>query len=838
MEGHTAKIVLNRSQEHAVWRTVLEADAQLTSLRTVDALAEIASEAWRLTCSYDGLERLSSAASGSSDTRSFQRWVAMVDRLSNTEGFVFQARLEQLLSEFVRAGRIAIPAGEVWLVGFDAMTPAQSRLLTSLRDAAVGVSEVRIDIGHEKRVLAAAGDASQELAAAARWIRSFLAQQSDGRIAVIVPGLEMERPEIDRVFREMLSPEQQDIGAGEESAVYEFSVGQRLAETPLVRSALHLMRWCTGPLAIGHLSALLLSPHFAMTPEERGARAEFDAFELRQTRMLRPEVTLDALLNVVERSKRRPKMPGLLAALRRMSAGARRLQGLDFRSHSKWAEQMQELLDAASWGAGARENSVEFQLRRKWESALDEMVTLDFDGVPVDFGQALTAIERIAHQTTFAPESRDMPVQIMGPLEAAGGTFDAVWFLRAGEFSWPIERLSNPLLPWHMQQVLQMPGTDIELESERARRMTERIASCARTVIFSYGHETAEGRQRPSSTLSGLLLELSNANDLAGPPADRDVVVLQETEDSVQLLPLPDRILRGGARVLALQAACGFRAFAEQRLWATELQSIEPGMDARESGTVVHKMLEIFWNKVKTQETLKLMTFEEREDMLAWCISEALQRTEKLSATPWEIAYVEMQRERLRRLLHGWLDLEIERVLPFEVKLSEKEYTDVKVGPLRLSVRMDRVDLVDGGEVLIDYKTGSASPSDWLTDRPDAPQLPLYAILSDASQLKGIAYGLVRAGEGRGLRGYEARKGVLPKALRLKEEATLQAQVERWRRVLGDLAEEFFRGDARVQPKKYPDTCARCAQRLICRLDVTSLQDDGDGEPAGEGGHD
>ena len=39
----------------------------------------------------------------------------------------------------------------------------------------------------------------------------------------------------------------------------------------------------------------------------------------------------------------------------------------------------------------------------------------------------------------FAPESRDAPVQVMGPLEAAGGTFDAVWFLRAGELSWPME---------------------------------------------------------------------------------------------------------------------------------------------------------------------------------------------------------------------------------------------------------------------------------------------------------------------------------------------------------------------------------------------------------------
>ena len=151
------------------------------------------------------------------------------------------------------------------------------------------------------------------------------------------------------------------------------------------------------------------------------------------------------------------------------------------------------------------------------------------------------------------------------------------------------------------------------------------------------------------------------------------------------------------------------------------------------------------------------------------------------------------------------------------------------VGPLRLNVRMDRVDEVDGGEVLIDYKTGGASPNDWLTERPDAPQLPLYAILSDADRLQGVAFGLVRAGEGRALKGYATTEGILPgKPTKLKEASTLAAQVERWREVLVELAEEFAAGDARVRPKSYPKTCERCGQRLLCRLDVSLLEEDGD----------
>ena len=128
-----------------------------------------------------------------------------------------------------------------------------------------------------------------------------------------------------------------------------------------------------------------------------------------------------------------------------------------------------------------------------------------------------------------------------------------------------------------------------------------------------------------------------------------------------------------------MQAACGFRAFAEQRLWATEIESIVPGMDARESGTVVHDALKLFWDGVVTQDALRKMTTEERDGVLEWSIDEALKRTEESSATVWDVAYLQVQRTRLRRLLSAWLELELERA-PFTVRLSEKEFKDVRVG--------------------------------------------------------------------------------------------------------------------------------------------------------------
>jgi hypothetical protein len=80
------------------------------------------------------------------------------------------------------------------------------------------------------------------------------------------------------------------------------------------------------------------------------------------------------------------------------------------------------------------------------------------------------------------------------------------------------------------------------------------------------------------------------------------------------------------------------------------------------------------------------------------------------------------------------------------------------------------------------------------------------------------------------LSGYATRRNLLTKTPRHNDGITLNARIVEWRRVLTILAEEFAAGDARVQPKKYPQTCEYCAQRLVCRLDVAALDSDLDEE--------
>ena len=822
LRGDVRELLLNRTQEAAIWRDVVEADGGLASLRDTGSLAKLASGAWGDLARYGGLRRLAGSARNM-DMETFARWAQSFEARCREGGYVSHAELEAALRRAWRGRADRLPKErDLLLVGFDRMLPAQAGVLDDLREAGCLVREAGSGELATARVLLRTEDEAGELRAAAVWARQVLEERPGASIGILVPALqraELVRAEINRVFRAELAPELQVLGPG--ALPYEFSTGTRLGRTPIGRAAMALLHWATRPLAMERMAELLVSPHFA-GDGQRSVRAEFEAYEVRRMAMLRPELTLNGLLTRVERSAR--KMPELLACLKRMQAVTERAVAGQ-KTFSDWAEVMRDLLRAAGWADGGLD-SVWFQTREAWESVMDEMATLDFAGARASYEEAVEAVRGIAESTIFAAELHGAPVQIMGPEEAAGLRFDAIWFLRAGERSWPVADAGSPLVAWELRRELGMPGTDGAADMEQARLVTERIARSCGEIVFSYARQAGEEgeRQRASAALSGLTLRDADAE----PPGETSRLVKLEAVDDTDRLPaLPDGSVAGGVGVLKAQAACAFHAFAAYRLFAGDGETPALGMNASERGRAVHGMLEHFWAEAKTQSALKEMTTEGRRAALGRAIDATLTSMHVEGGTNWDLAYLETQRERLMRLGMAWLVLEEGRRVPFTVERRESEQEDVAVGPLRLTLRLDRVDSTAEGAVLIDYKTGSANPSAWLTERPDEPQLPLYAALTGEMQLHAVAFGLVRAGDDMNLAGYESAPGTLKKTA-IMQTGTLGEQVDAWREVVVGLAEAFASGDTRVSPKSYPGTCQYCAHRLICRLDAGSLQVDED----------
>ena len=843
LEGHRTRTLLNRTQELALWRLILAADPDLPSLRTADSLAALAARAWSLLHLYGGTAHAREFAV-STDTRAFARWAVELERRCTRERWLTAAELPAALLAAVKDGSVAVPAGGFVLIDFESQPPAHTALFEAMGRAGYAVealqSPAKPALGGE---VYAAPDDLAELRAAAGFVRDQLTANSGKSIAVVVPNLADRRAAIDRVFSEVLAPALLPVTAIG-NMPYEFSLGRPLAETAPVETALLLLRWVGNPLSIAAVGKLLVSPFFASaagaTAPESLAAAEFDVAELRRLQVLRPELSLESLTALVRESRHATRLTGLLGRLQRMHRAAAADQLLPVpgalegprQTFAEWTDSFRNVLEAAGWTeAVSTGSSLAFQTHRRWESALDEVATLDFSGAPPTAADALEAMGRIMRETIFAPESHDAPVQILGPLEVGGVPFDTLWFLGADDLTWPAPASASPLLPFALQRTLGMPGTDAALDAAAARALTVRLAASAASVVFSFAAEAEEGSRRPSSALAAL--SLKPHSEPVQPPL-RDVGIPSVFIDSTPMPALPDRVVSGGAAVLKLQAACPFRAFAEYRLRSRALESRDPGFDARERGNLVHTVMEAFWSELGNQEALKNLSGTARLDLLDGCIRGALAQASARAQTPWDDAYLAVEHERLQALLAPWLEVELTRP-PFEVADEEKALHDVRLGPLRLSLRVDRIDHTGGGPLILDYKTGVASPAEWLGERPDEPQLPLYAVLtaSPTNDLGGVAFASLRPGTGLSIKGVAGSADVLNKSARL-DAVDLAEQVDLWRETLVRLADNFAAGDARVDPKAYPRTCERCDQRILCRLDPGLLDhfDDPDAEVA------
>jgi hypothetical protein len=138
--------------------------------------------------------------------------------------------------------------------------------------------------------------------------------------------------------------------------------------------------------------------------------------------------------------------------------------------------------------------------------------------------------------------------------------------------------------------------------------------------------------------------------------------------------------------------------------------------------------------------------------------------------------------------------------------------------------------------VVIDYKTGTVSPSQWFGERPEEPQLPLYSMVENDSMVEGkdkdkgtqvsaVLYGQLKAADMK-FSGVVAEEGLIPslppaRNPQLREVTELWPQVlADWQQTIEQLAGDFRSGKADVDPKK-PTTCetSYCELSGLCRID-------------------
>jgi probable DNA repair protein len=502
------------------------------------------------------------------------------------------------------------------------------------------------------------------------------------------------------------------------------------------------------------------------------------------------------------------------------------------------------LLEGLHFAAARPLSSAEYQAVNRWQQAVETSGSLGFDGRRIRWREFLSQLGRTLDETLFAPESHDAPILIAGPAESAGLTADAVWFLGADEDAWPAGGSTHPLLPIEVQREAAMPHAVPQFDWELAGAITYRLLASAPEVHFSFAEQSAAAEARPSR----LIIQIAGSPqplppELAAPPA---VVPLTVSFEDFSRIPFPPGKVAGGSSVLTAQSQCPFKAFATARLAAQGWDHAEAGLTASQRGNLLHAVLHAVWagppDGIRTLADLQKLN--DRPGFVAGHVQRALQqelRPHLRERMPRR--YLELEEQRLTRLVSEWLEYEATRV-DFEVAATEVKRT-VPVAGLTLDLRLDRIDrLKDGSELVIDYKTGNVSPSCWDLPRPEDVQLPLYAgfALDAEEMLGGLVFAKVRTG-GLAFAGrvgdaaatlFPGLKGGSP----LVRNPLSAEQLLDWRDCIEQLARDFIAGHAEVDPRDYPKTCEYCGLQALCRIQEHQAQleseDDSDSAEAAD----
>jgi probable DNA repair protein len=820
--GLTDQTLLSPWQARVFWEEVIKGSnaEEYEAVLRPGAVARSAEEAWHLLQDWMiPREQLNDWATP--ETERFLSWADRYLEGCRRKGWMDPARLTALLVEQFKSRRLGIPE-RLLLAGFDERTPRQEHLLALLEEGGCRIAVVAQDGVAREAYRIRLHDPAQELETAARWAAHRLQSHPNVRIGVIIPRLTELRQQVLHTLEQVFYPAANLLQGPPSAPVYNLSLGKPLGRYPVIADALLLLDLARGELACADVGRLLRSPFLVGGAEEWSRRARLDA-RIRE-QVGERHVALDTLLRKLRQAEERERdaCPLLLQALERFRT---QLQGMHGTAEpAEWAEGFLALLQAAGWPDTAVLNSEQYQQVQRFRELLTDFGSLAVVQPSMTQGEALRRLRSQTEETLFQAEGADAPVQVMGVLEAAGFSFDHLWVVGLTDDQWPSAASPNPLLPQGLQRKLAIPHASADRELAFASLMTERLLASAPEVLVSHASRNEDRPLRPSPLIAGLpVLEPADLGLAGGlDPYQRQAAELEEfIDDQGPALGAGSRI-GGGTWIFSDQAQCPFRAFALHRLGAHSIEEPVSGLDGRERGSLLHSVMEAVWSRLRDRATLVTTPREALEKLIGASVDRAIASISHRKPVTFAPRFTELEGERLTGLVLQWLELEKQRA-DFTVEELEKRST-MTVGELLLDTRADRVDrLVDGGLVIIDYKTGSASCSGWFEERLEEPQLPLYATAVGEGKVSAVFLARLRRGES-GFVGVAAEGGIVPKVRAFAETRQSQgyegceALFRQWRDSLEMLAAEIRAGRADVDPKDPAKSCRYCPLPSLCRV--------------------
>lgn len=822
------KNLLTHSQSEWLWLQVVQRHVRKHPLLNPPACARQALDAWQLIQDFELTERDMLDTAGA-ESEVMLEWAGAYRYAMQACDAVDIAQLPRLLREKVEAGEWLPKA--IIAYGFTRLTPAQQQLIFALQTHGVTCNELHLK--PQKPLIRAitAHDEVHELELAAEWARDELSNNPEQTIQIVIPDLIERRHQVHRVFKRVLHPECQGkfTDADTDVQLFDLTAGTTIAEQPLIDWLLNWLGVLDQRIAFTCVSRILRSNLLAQDEQQAAAEQELKVREQQVT-----DLTLAQWLTIAAEQDKPWHSPILFSCLRNCQSKQLSLQNTY--PVSEAVQRLQKFLqETALQGIDSTQLDKQRRVLVRWHALLDAANALAVVSPRISIQQLIVWLRRQANLEIYQLQRRHARIQISGVLEALGQSVDRTWVMQLSVGNWPQAAKPNPLLPIDLQRRLDMPRASARFELEYARQALTTLCQQSHEVVFSYACQKDDVEQLVSPLLFEWVAEA--AIEEIDPTAPVYLEKQLEKYTDVQATQLAktattENITVGGSWLLKAQTSCPFQATAIYRLGSELLEPPQPGIGPRLHGTVLHAVLQRIWKQLlPAQLDSQLICDQVVEHSVDSVLDSFRLHTWVLQDSTLTKAYARY----LCDLLQHWLMYEGQRGSNFEVIATEQQ-RHLEIGPLRLHVKLDRVDrLADGSHLYIDYKSSKGRLRGWYDDGLSEPQLPLYAF-SEAT-LAGIATAslhpaemgfsaltdtLDRIPDGYTTQQMPSGRKTTPGLRRFDDLRMLQ---QHWKLVLEELAQAAQAGDARVVPIK--NACQFCQRQTLCRIDDSPLAYDG-----------
>lgn len=844
--AQAGSLLLSNEQADRLWLQAVNADSE-TALINQAAAAKAAHSAWALLEQWQ-LRGREWPHYCSADMAAFQRWRHSIEQRLAKERWLDRAELPGLIQQMILYSDLRLPK-RIFTLGVQHLAPSEQAVLAALEAKGVAVDVLplapALDVPQQNKLpkVFVANDPQDECAQAAAWARAHIDAKPAVQLAIVLLNGAQQQNAMRRALMRALHPQRlwglrsaEETAHVQEPLAFNFSLGESLSRQSIVFTALQLLQWFNQALPVETAAAVIQSPWLAGAGTEQEARAKLARLVLENDQ---PKCSLARVLHLAGKAQ----LPCVLLT-QQLEAAAESWQNLRESSPEKardWLTPLSQCLALAGWSKNIAGDvpldSVNWQAVQSFNGVLNAVAELDL--VIIKFGarDVVRAVQQAAENSVFQAQGSQAPVQVLGPLEAIGQQFDAVWVLGANDETLPAPVRPDPYIPKQWQRELAMPRASVAREQAWAQQMVQQLAASAPEVMFSYCAAEGETPYRPAHVLADLPLASARYAD-----ATQDwlqslpqTAVLEAVDDKKGPTIAGDHPVKapGGSRLFEDQSACAFRAFAHWRLRAKAIELPEWGMNAQELGIRLHRALEIFWQTHKTHTRLCELAPAE----LGLAVRASISKAGELPLMGSEPALAGAMRELEQAILHPlimeWLALEKARE-PFAVVGKELPLR-VSIGRLRMDMQVDRIDeLADGRVVITDYKTSRhLNVAAWNPPRMVQPQLPLYAVQlkNNDQNVAAVMFAQLSPGAVQpvGLTNDETlMSGLLlgdgdeSEAKPGRYQPNLETLLPQWEDELQGLADDFANGEAGVLPKD-KNSCLYCDLKPLCRIDFAAV---------------